>query len=393
MDSMWDRSPVRYATIALLWLWFSPAILAAATGPHYLFTNDDNSLQFNSVTFYTVGTNGGLSSKQQVFTDGFGIAGGFFSTQRAVALNGSQQCVYASDAVTGDIVGIDVSTLVVESSASGSSTDSGAANGIGLAVNDHYLYAAFTTSNTIATFAVLSDCSLQFINDIPVAGLQGGFIDGMVLHGNLMVVTYGDGSIESFNIASGTPASNGDEQNSTGYLKSQGVSYPNSIEITQDGHYALFGDTSTSTVVEVSDIRSGQLSKTSVYLLGPAINSSNILLSPDESLLYISNTEGDSVTAASFDSSTGELTFGCVSGKLKGYGLQWSYTGELAAGGNSGSGGVVYVSEFGTTSYIGMVGVSFNGTACVLTELPNSPVTDANSPGLLSIGTFPPRSF
>jgi uncharacterized protein (DUF1800 family) len=34
------------------------------------------------------------------------------------------------------------------------------------------------------------------------------------------------------------------------------------VDITSDGHYALFGDTSTSTVVEVSDISSGKLTRT-----------------------------------------------------------------------------------------------------------------------------------
>src|SRR6202023_1939370 len=101
-----------------------------------------------------------------------------------------------------------------------------------------------------------------------------GVIDGMAIHGNMLVATYGDGSIESFDISSGTPVSNGDKQNSTAYLKSQGATYPNGVEITKDGRYAIFGDTSTSTIVEVSDISSGKLSKTSVYTQKAPINSS-----------------------------------------------------------------------------------------------------------------------
>ena len=68
----------------------------------------------------------------------------------------------------------------------------------------------------------------------------------MAIHGNIMIATYTDGSIESFNISSGTPVSNGDEQYSTATLNSQDATYPNSIDITSDGHYAIFGDTSTS---------------------------------------------------------------------------------------------------------------------------------------------------
>jgi 6-phosphogluconolactonase (cycloisomerase 2 family) len=226
-----------------------------------------------------------------------------------------------------------------------------------------------------------------------VAGLQGGFIDGMAIHGNLLVATYGDGSIESFNIASGPPVSNGDEQNSTAYLKSQGATYPNGVEITKDGHYALFGDTATSTVVEVSDISSGKLGKTVMFSLGLAVSSSNILLSPDETLLYISNTQGDKITAASFNKATGKLSTGCASSRLKGYSSSWSYLAALALESNAGTGGVIYVAEFGSLSSIAMVQVTSTGGKCSLKELSGSPVADPNSSGLLSIGSFPPRSF
>jgi 6-phosphogluconolactonase (cycloisomerase 2 family) len=392
---MWIRSWVPRCAAMLIWICVSNSLAAAANQPHYLITNDDGTFAgSSSVTFYAVGATGLLSLQQQVLTGGLGIAGGYFSAYRIGVLDGtSQECVYVSDALTGDIVGIDVGTLLVTGSASGSATDSGAANGIGLAVNSQYLYASFTSSNTIGTFQVQTDCSLSFVNDVSVAGLQGGFIAGMAIHGNLMVVTYGDGSIESFSISTGTPISNGDEQNSTAYTRMQGASYPNSVEITKDGHFALFGDTSTAAVVEVSDIASGKLSKTVPYSVATSINSSNILLSPDETLLYVSNTEGDTIGAAWFDKATGSLARGCISGKLAGYSSQWSYLSELTLGSNSGTGGVIYVAEFGAPSSIGMVAVSSSGGKCTLQEMTGSPVSDPNSQGLLSIGTFPPRSF
>jgi 6-phosphogluconolactonase (cycloisomerase 2 family) len=368
----------------------------AAGGEHYLITNDD-VVPFlpTGATFYTVGTGGALTLKEQVVTGGDGIAGGYFGAKRiAVLNNGSQQCVYASEAMTGDIVGIVVSTLVVGGSAFGSDTDSGAANGIGLAVNAQYLYASFTSSNTIGTFQVQAGCGLTFVNDVTVVGLQGGFIDGMAIHGNIMVVSYGDGSIESFDISAGTPVSNGDEQNSTGFTKLGSSTYPNGIDITQDGHYAVFGDSSNSTVVEVSDISSGKLSATVVYSLGTTLSSSNIMLSPDETLVYISNTQGDRISAALFDKASGKVSPGCASGTLRGYVKNWSYLAGLATETNTGTGGVVYVAEFGAPqSSIGMIRVSSSGGKCTLAEVAGSPVFDANSAGLLSIGTFPPRAF
>jgi 6-phosphogluconolactonase (cycloisomerase 2 family) len=240
---------------------------------------------------------------------------------------------------------------------------------------------------------VLPGCKLKFVGDISVIGLQGGTIDGMVIRGNMMVASYGDGSIESFNISAGVPVSNGDEQNSTASHDGTSNTYPNGIDITQDGHYAVFGDTSPLTVVEVSDISSGKLTPTVVYHLGNGINSSNILLSPDETLLYISNNQGDRITAAFFDKATGKLSKGCASNSLKGYVKDWSYLGALALENMTGTGGMVYVAEYGSPSSIAEIKVMSTGTSCTLEELPKSPVSDPNSPGLLSIGSFPPRPF
>ena len=277
------------------------AVVCVASGfavgagkPHYLVTNDDSAgFSSSTVTIYTVGADGLLTLKGPVSTGGKGIVGGYFAANRVNVLNsGKSECIYASDAGSGDIASIVIQTLKIAGHAKGSRNDTGASNGIGLAMNSQYLYASFTDSNTIGTFQVLPGCKLKFVGDITVAGLQGGIIDGMVLHGDMMVVTYGDGSIESFNISAGMPVSNGDEQNSTGSRR--GNTYPSGIDITQDGHYAIFGDTSPFTIVEVSDISSGKLTPTVVYRLGNGINSSNIMLSPDETLLYISNTQSGS---------------------------------------------------------------------------------------------------
>jgi sugar lactone lactonase YvrE len=369
------------------------AFVAGGTGPHYLVANDDVPPALaTSLTFYTVGADGLLTIKAKVLTGRGGIAGGYFGAQRVNVLDdGKTECVYASQAAGGDIVGIVVQTLRIGNSATGSKKDTGASNGIGLAMNAHYLYASFTDANTIGTFQVKPGCKLSFVGDITVAGLQGGIIDGMAIHGNMLVVTYDDGSIESFNTSVGVPVSNGDEQNST--ASRSGNTFANGVDITQDGRFAIFGDTATSTVVEVSNISSGKLTPTVVYKLGNKISSSNVMLSPDESLLYISNNQGGTITAAFFDKNTGKLSKGCVSRPLKGYVANWSYAAGLALEKTTGTGGVVYVAEFGAPSAIGMVNVKSSGGKCTLTESSKSPVTDPNSPGLLSIGTFPPRSF
>jgi Lactonase, 7-bladed beta-propeller len=365
------------------------ALSALAFGASsYVVTDDDPG-----VSFYAESPDGSLTLLQQVQTGGFGNVGGFFGANRIASLNsGGQQCVYGSVASTGEIVGISVSSLTVGGSASGSPTDDGSSNGIGLALNSQYLYASFTGSNTIGTFAVQPGCSLTFVNDVAVAGLAGGMINGAAIHGNIMIASFTDGSIESFDISAGTPVPNGDEQYSTATLTSQDSTYPNSIDITSDGRYAIFGDTSTSVVVEVSDISSGKLTPTVVHTSKGSISSSNVMLSPDETLLYVTNTEGAAVSVIYFNKATGTLSGGCRSGKIAGESANWSYLGGLGLISQSGNGGGVYVAEFGNPSSIAMVNLTMSGTKCSLHETPKSPFADG-SQGLISIGTFPPRSF
>jgi len=384
-------------TKTIHWWWCVAALMAcvfatsglAAAATQYVITNDDPD-----VTFYSVAPDGTLTLPQRLQIGGFGIVGGFFGANRIATLNsGDQQCAFASIASLGEIGEVSVPTLTVVGSVSGSPTDNGSANGIGLAVNSQYLYASFTASNTIGTFQLEPGCNLTFIDDVSVSGLAGGFINGMAIHGNMLIATFTDGSIESFNISAGTPLTNADEQYSTGTIASRDASYPNSIDITKDGHYAIFGDTSTSMVVEVSDISSGKLAPTVVYTSKASISSSNILLSPDETMLYVTNTQGDTVSAMFFDPASGKLSPGCTSGRIKGESSNWSYLGGLALINKTGNGGGVYVAEFGGPSAIAMLTLNTSPGKCSLQEIGKSPFADPDSQALLSIGAFPPRDF
>jgi len=369
--------------------------LAQGAGPQYVMTNDDVSFPFlSSVSFYSPAPNGSLTLLQRVSTVGYGISGGFFGANRLAVLNSNgQHCVYSSEAGTGDIVGISVDTLTIGGRASGSSTDAGTSNGIGLVLNSQYLYASFTDSNTIGTFQIMSGCDLAFVGDLAVSGLAAGVINGMAIRGNMMVVTYTDGSIQSFNISAGIPVSNNDAQYSTATLSSKDATYPNAIDITSDGKFAIFGDTSTAEVVEVSNISSGKLTKTVVHKSNATISSSNIMLSPDETLLYVINTQGATISAYHFNKATGQLTPGCRSGPVSGQSANWSYLTGMGFASPSGNGGGVYVAEFSSTPAIALVTLTTSGGKCSLQEAPTSPYLDPYSQGLLSIGTFPPRAF
>lgn len=392
-----------FAVIAIA----APLLCAAANhaspadSPVYVLTNDDGLLH-NYVSFFQAGVTQGsptLTFQGSTGTIGKGIAGGFFASPRVNLLpDSSAQCVYASNAGSGNISGINIQTRNFAGVFPASPTDAGDANGIGLVLNANYLYAGYTTSNTIATFAILPGCQLSFLSDISVGGLNGGSVAGMALHGNLLVVAYADGSIESFNIASGIPMSNGDAQKATGFSSAY---FPEGVDITQDGRFAIFGDSAVPTTVEVSDISSGKLSTTVQYTVGtmtnavgPGLSSTNVRLSPDQSLLYLSNSDGGTVSAAFFDKRTGRVTRGCTSPTLREFYNPWGYVGSIATRDATGTGGVLYVAESGfTSSFIGMVEVQSDGVTCTLSEASTSPAADPLSDGLLSIQVFPPRPF
>ena len=404
------KCPLKLLLMALVSAAGMSSVLAAQAPASYVLSNADGTIH-SYISFFTPsGTSSApsLTFSTSVNTQGIGIGGGFFGLPRIAMLpNQSTNCLYASNAQTADIAGMNIQSKTLTGNFAASATDQADAQGIGIVVNANYLYAAYTTSNTIATFSVQPGCQLSFLNDTPAVGLNGGSVAGMALHGSILVLAYGDGSIESFNVANGTPVSNGDAQNSTGYTRNI-TNFPEGVDITSDGHWAIFGDSSVRTTVEVSDISSGHLMPTSYYNLGgganavgpsigaPAtgVNSGAVRLSPDQSLIYVVNNDGGSVTAAFFNAQTGKVGTSCSSRALAGYYNPWAFTGSLVTRDNTGTGGVLYVAEYGyVSSYIGVVKVQSNGMTCSLTESTASEIPDTFSGGTLSLATYPPRTF
>ena len=121
----------------------------AASGPHYVVTNNDTVIaKANSATFYLTAGNASaplLIQKAVVPTGGTGVGGGDYATAQVSLLHAaSQGCVYVADGGSNDIAGIVVSSKHLSGNYTGSSTDNGYAYGIGLAMNNNYLYAGFT---------------------------------------------------------------------------------------------------------------------------------------------------------------------------------------------------------------------------------------------------------
>ncbi len=363
----------------------------------FLVTNNDPAITMpavqNAVSYFSIAANGDLAGAGSVSTGGYGIGGGYFGASRIIVVPGANDyCIYAVNTASPDIVGIDGKSRAVTGPFFSGTGDSAVLNGMSLASNGSYLYATFTTSTTIATYQVLPGCQLNYLSSLFAVGINHGIVTGIAVRGNIMVPAYGDGSIESFNIGGGAPVSNGDLQLSTAAGTDN---LANGVDITQDGHFAIFGDSSTVTTVEVSDISSGVLTPSVVYSnLGPQWNSTSVRLSPDESMLYISNNSSGQVTAAFFNKTTGAVSPGCHTNRLKGFYTNWAYVGNTVAQLPTGLGGDIYVPEFGPgASSIGIVNLTVSGKTCTIAESAKSPVS-LNSPAqLLSIGVYPPRPF
>jgi hypothetical protein len=388
------------------------ASYASKKGTSYVLVNDDNAGAANTVSVYTISGNT-LTYEGVISTGGEGLGGGYFGLPRIQVAHSLKygNCAYAADADTGDIAGINLDTLTVTGNFHGGSGDSGELYGIGLTAKVNYLYANFTASETIATFTEQAGCILKYKSSFgPVAGLNGGIIDGWDAHLGRLVATFADGSIGSWNVSAGVPSPQGeptDLQLSTGYSANEGI--PVAADISLDGKYAIFADINeegTTVELEVSAIGSNGLGATVNYTglgtcdTGECYNQV-VRFSPDMTLAYTSSDVSGLLTAVYFDASTGVLSGGCTSGEFKNFETDYFYAAGLSTQ-STGTGSNVYVSEsggaqgFNATAIIDVTSSKHaNGkSSCTLAEDPSSPAVDNNSTGFaLSNAASPARPF
>ncbi len=382
--------------------------------PTYVIVNEDWAFPFPNQysVFLATGTDTQPSLTLQTIIDSgdYGSFGGYFGVPRvASAPDVNTNCVYLSNSGDNTISAVALNNFQIVGNYPGSLTDNGYPEGIGMAVNTSYLYAGYSASKTIGVFATSPGCGLTFLQDVPAAGKNGGAPDGIALRNNIMVVTYADGSVQSFDITHGIPTPNNDLQYSRGYagpvtgLNSPLGNIPNGVDISQDGRWAIFGDTSTLSLVEVSSLITfahTQLAPSRPnYTLGRNVDAATVRLSPDGTILYMVNSESGTVTAAFFNTATGLLTPGCTSPTLRGFSSPRAWYGQIMTRDNTGSGKVLYVVEFGRyidehtpASAIGILTIATDGKTCTLAESPNSPQL-LTWPGALSLGVYPPRSY
>jgi len=380
----------------------------AQNAPRMLIVN--HNAIFNYATFFQIEAGGNLTSPTLVSTGGYGTSqeniGGvaaFHST--------TQDCFFIADGASNAVAAIDSDFNVIADFHAGP-LDFGV-NGLSLAVNKEFLYAGFGGNSQsggnsrMASFRIEPGCNLEYLGSVPAVGLGSGIPNYLATRGKILVVSYGDGSIESFHFSKGLAQSNGDLQKTTGATK-QLIAV--SVDVSKDGTFAVFGDRDNvhgRPVVEVADISSGKLGQpTVVYRLGSDfLLSTFVRLSPDESLLYLSGGEGGdpplkTLGAAFFDRTTGTVKPGCFAPPLNDPNQEWGFTTNVAFANNSkGLGATLYVMEvsvefIGGNQSLATVNVQSNGKSCSFQEAGNSPLTlESGSFDFGTITSSPPRTF
>lgn len=376
------------------------------TATPYVITNDDNTAG-NSASIFQIGSRGALSFVTTIPTGSYGRGGGYAASGRVSVLRSKgQNCAYISDALgpnngrPGDVASIDMNTLKLVGTYPGTSLDSGALWGVGLAENPAatFLFAAYSSSGTIATYAQGPGCTLELKSEIVTIGENVGSVDGMKVtpNGKYLIVAYADGSIGSLAIDSTTGA-----LTMIGRYLVSDFGLATDVDITADGKWAVMGTVSflTGGEVEVAAIHAdGSLGATVGYIpIGRGSNSNNAWLSPDETYIYISDNSSGQITAVPFNAQTGVInsSAACTSPVLKGFNSTWQMLGKVITTRLTGLGSPLYAAEWSYTNLAGIAVVNMyaQGGACALRETDFSPVSDPATENLTTVGVDPPRKF
>jgi hypothetical protein len=265
-------------------------------------------------------------------------------------------------------------------------TGSGTYAGVALAVRSTLLIAGYTTTNNLAVWTVNSDCSLTLesaASNTPV----NGEIDGMGIapDRHTLVVTHASNSVNAFAITGSTLTLKGT------YGTGGGTA---GVDFTADSRYVLIGDyTSVDTQLDVFPIHTdGTLGADDYYVFTQGgRDSNNVLISPDSSVVYVSNSDSYQVTTLTLTPTAPagqRLSFACVSAPLTNPGFM--YAGGIATAEPTGKGGYLYVAESGSHNGVALMSIPDNG--CPV-EVSGSPTAIPGSGWSNTLAAYPPRHF
>jgi DNA-binding beta-propeller fold protein YncE len=273
---------------------------------------------------------------------------------------------------------------------------SGAYLGTTLAARGATLFAGYTASVNIGVWTINPDCSLTLASAASNTPTPAP-VDELAVtpDGHTLVATYAQTTpgIGSFAISGSSLTPKGPYNTAGGTA---------GIDITKDSKYAIVGEFTTYSQVEVFPIDSDSSLGSSIVYSFPqgGSNSNNVALSPDETRLYVSNNNSFQITTLAFSEQAlagKQLQFFCVSNPLKAppFG-SLGYTSGLTTATTTGKGGYLYVVEEGFNSSFVVQ------SAVALLQIPadTCPAEVSGSPFLLpagsapdSVSAYPPRPF
>ena len=374
---------------ALLTLLAAFALLllpGSAKAQTFVYTND-NEGGANTVTAFSVGANGALSTiaGSPFSTGGTGSGGGFFASNRItvcmvgaflfVANDGSNNVsVFSINPATGFLTPVGGSPF--------GTGGSGGFNGISLGAtpDNRFLFAANGASNNIRVFSIAANGVLTPVGPlVPVGGNPDGIKvspDGKFLS----VALNSTNQVAMFSIGSGgalTPVP-GSPFNAKGTGQEAG------LDINCASDFLFGGEANgSSTIVDVFSIASnGVLTEISGSpFTGPGANSNVVVLSPDDKFLFVSNQISNTVTVFSV-AANGSLTL--VSGS------PFATGGSFPAGmATDAFGKFLFVANSSPNS-VTVFSIASNGS---LSPVTGSPFPTGQPNGVLqSLTAFPGKS-
>jgi 6-phosphogluconolactonase (cycloisomerase 2 family) len=365
------------------------AIGAMAQGT-FVYTNNDLFFT-NSVSAFSVAANGALTPVpgSPFLTGGTGISGGLFAAN-GITTAIVKDFLYVANSGSNNVSAFSVNPATgVLTAVPGSPFPTGGAGGfLGISLtttpDDQFLIAANAVSINITVYSIAANGALTAVAGSPFPAGPGGLLDGIKVtpDGKFLAVARPDNntvSMYSISSAGGLTPVPGSP------FPAGGTGFAAGVDCNCSSNNLFVGEANDdSTIVSVQSIAAnGALSPIpGSPFIGPGGDSNVVLLSPDDSKLFVSNQNSESVTAFNVEAS-GALTL--VPGS------------PFPAPGSSNPAGMA-TDQSGTFLYVANANNEINGFSIAangaLSSVPGSPFSNGfpRDGGLISLAVFPPKS-
>jgi 6-phosphogluconolactonase (cycloisomerase 2 family) len=354
----------------------------------FVYTNNDPSDERNSVSAFSVGSNGELTmvAGSPFATGGTGLGVGAIAANRITTAI-VKDFLYVANAGSNNVSAFSVNpatgflTLVAGSPfATG-----GLADGYGISLattpDDKFLIAANLSSENLTVYSIAANGALSPVAGSPFPAGPGGELDGIKVtpDGKFLAVARPlVNSVSMFGISG-----------LGGLTPVPGSPFPAGgagIDCNCSSNQLFIGEAnSVSTIVSVQNIAlNGALSPVAGSpFIGPGSNSNVVVLNPDDSKLFVSNQVSRTVTVFSV-ATTGALTL--VPGSPFAAGV-----GAPSGMATNQAGTFLYTAGDNSLGFRAISGFSIAPSGA-LTSVPGSPFSTGFLGSLYALAVFPPKS-